>query len=221
MLKDVSVRLIVNVDPAGESGHTQEQVVELCKKYFPVVVSRAPEKASFSDAVKWAWSQVESEYFLHLEDDWCLKKRVDLNIVLEIFSINDLAGIRFNLTKNRGRCSKQYGFIESDGLSLNPTIFRTSFIKSLLLNFDINKDPEKQFRPLPDKKLLFFFYGFPGETAFVIDTGKKWRKLQGFEKWSPDLDKITWKRKKNSFRKYYYLAKYKLYLFYWNRLYCQ
>ncbi len=207
------VRFIVNVDPVGEK-YSQQDVIDVIRKYSNNIVSRTPDKSSFSDAVRWCWSQVESEYFLHLEDDWCLKKNVDINSVIKILSENDVQGIRLNLSRNK-KDANESGFVESDGLSLNPTIFKTSFIKTLLPIFDISKDPEKQFRV---KKIAnFYYYGLPGESSYVIDTGKKWRKYMGLTKWSPTETNITWKN--GNKKKYYYFLKYNLFLIFWGALY--
>ena len=39
LLKNFNVRLIVNVDPIGDTRYTQQDVINICKKYFPNIRS--------------------------------------------------------------------------------------------------------------------------------------------------------------------------------------
>ena len=119
-----------------------------------------------------------------MEDDWFLKKKVLKDDIFEQFvSDEKLTGIRLNLSRNPSERP-----LYSDGLSLNPSIFRTSVIQSLLGDFDIAKDPEKQFRKNESLKMQkFFYYGRPKESSYVVDTGKKWRKSLGLTKWKSQV----------------------------------
>ena len=207
-------RIILNIDPVGEENSSQDEILELVNRYSDNVIACTPKTGNFSQAVRWAWSQVESPYFLHLEDDWFLKKRVLKGAILEQFGFDEkLAGIRLNLSRNP---KKQP--LYSDGISLNPSIFKTSIIKSLLGDFDIDKDPEKQFR---NHRLLndcnFLYYGKKNEGSFVIDTGKKWRKANSFSKWGVNEKTITWNRKtkSSSFGTFLYNLKYRFFISLW------
>ncbi len=208
------IRIIINIDPVGESSSSQEELLKLVSTYSIDIIHRTPSKGNFSQAVRWAWSQVESPFFLHLEDDWFLKKKVLKGAILEQFGMDEkLAGIRLNLSRNP---KKQP--LYSDGISLNPSVFKTSIIKSLLGDFDIDKDPEKQFR---NHRLLndynFLYYGKKNEGSFVIDTGKKWRKANSFSKWGADEKTITWNRKTkcSSFGILLYNLKYRFFISLW------
>ena len=113
-------RIILNVDPVGEENTSQEAILELVKKYNENVIACTPKTGNFSQAVRWAWSQVESPYFLHLEDDWFLKKKVLKDDIFEQFvSDEKLTGIRLNLSRNPSERP-----LYSDGLSLNPKYFQ-------------------------------------------------------------------------------------------------
>lgn len=215
MLDKHNVRLIVNIDPVGEEKFNQNDILAICEKYFKDITFRTPDRASFSDAVRWCWSQVQSEYFLHLEDDWCLNKKVNLNGLIDVIKKNKLDGLRLNLRRNSSSADS-FGCVESDGFSLNPTIFRTVFIKSLIPIFDTTKDPEKQFRNLRNSDIRICYVGKPGESAYVIDTGKKWRKYMGFGKWTASSNQITWLEKQRNLAKHYYFLKYLFFLLIWN-----
>jgi hypothetical protein len=47
LLKNFDVRLIVNVDPIGDKKYTQQDVINVCKKYFSSVVSHTPQPPLF------------------------------------------------------------------------------------------------------------------------------------------------------------------------------
>ncbi|QTR48842.1 hypothetical protein [Candidatus Thiothrix anitrata] len=213
-------RIIINIDPIGDSEKTQQDIINICKEYFNDVIYNTPSTPSFPRAVKWAWAQVNSEFFLHLEDDWCLKKSVDLEEISQSFRENEnLVSIRLNLRKNPNILNKTK-------FSLNPCVFRSSYIKNLYKKFDISKDPEKQFMDQLDTEKFphpeFFLYGLANEGAYVIDTGKKWRKAQGLKKWGNPLDVSSWTKGKLPYikEKYFHL-KYMAFICYWKIKFCK
>lgn len=213
-------RLIVNVDPLGDKLLKADDVLRVCRRHFSEVVYRCPEKASFPQAVKWCWEQVETEFFLHLEDDWLLKKRISIDNIRARFDQNEqLASIRFNLTRNPDSDPPL-----SDGFSLNPSIMRKAFIDQALAFFDYSQDPEKQFRHMAGQKKealshwSYAYYGNSHESAYVIDTGKKWRRLHNYAKWDKNTN-ITWEENTGVFPlRYYHLVKYWFFIKYWGFL---
>lgn len=226
LLNNFQVRLIANIDPSGETEqYSQQDIIDICKEYFDEVVYRTPDQPSFSKAVEWCWAQVEAEFFFHLEDDWCLKKKIDITQIDNAFSQNDIVGIRLNLTSNSKFQTSDFTY--SDGLSLNPSFFRASYIKELLNRFDIKKDPEKQFRENCATKAYtnpkFIYYGEPNDRSIVIDTGKKWRKSNSLVKWDLSTMKtVTWTQNnmESPLKAAFYKTKYLLYIFYWSLRYC-
>jgi len=226
-LGEFRVRAIVNVDPIGDAGHSQADIVAICEEYFADTISRTPETASFSAAVQWGWSQVESEFFFHLEDDWCLKRKVDVMRLMHAFEDREVVSVRLNVTRNSKFETDENGVVRTRGLSLNPSMFRTAYVKELLQGFDLARDPEKQFsgnteRPgFPRPK--FVIYGSSSDGSIVIDTGKKWRKSIGFSKWdSTGVGTSTWAAgEMRGLQGVYLKMKYRLFLMYWSKLYCK
>lgn len=213
-----TTRLIINIDPVGDASCCANDVLAVCRRHFNRIIYRTPEQASFSAAVKWGWEQVETEFFLHLEDDWLLKKTVDSDKVFAAFEADpDLASMRFNLTCNPENT------LAGDGLSLNPSVMRRAFVQEALPFFDLSLDPEKQFRHMQDMKLAalkhwrYHLYGRPGEPAYVIDIGKKWRRFSRFDKWSGSDTTVTWKEKHaiSAGAKIWHTFKYRAFLRYW------
>ena len=56
-------RIILNVDPVGEENSSQDAIIELVNRYSDNVITCTPKTGNFSEAVRWAWSQVKSRYF--------------------------------------------------------------------------------------------------------------------------------------------------------------
>lgn len=205
-------RLIINVDPIGDVGASLAEVLQVCHAHFDEVVYRSPETPSFPAAVHWAWSAVQSDYFLHLEDDWLLKKSVSADRVQAYFQQDPtLAEVTLNLSSNAKA---------PPGLSLRPSFFRKAFIDEALPYFDLEQDPEKQWRERigddgPMAGWRFRGYGESDEGCFVADIGKRWRKASGFRKW--DRGQITWDgaHPPAYLIRSYYRLKAHFYLHYW------
>jgi len=173
-------RLIINIDPIGFNA-TVEDVLAVGEKYFDQVVYRVPDQPSFSKAVQWGWSQVESDIFLHLEDDWFLRKKVALERVASYFEDDErLAGLTLNEKVNGSKLSKDF-------LALRPTFFNKYFVHAALPLFDLRKDPEKQWRVhLKQGGELqnwdFKFFGETYEGRHIFETGAAWRAAEGLDK---------------------------------------
>lgn len=217
LLKNFNCRLIVNVDPIGDSDHTQEDIINVCKKYFHFIVFNKPKKASFTKAVFWCWERVQTDIFLHLEDDWCLKSLVNKKLSISPFHKKNIVQVRFNIKKNK-KLFKKDRYISSQVFSLNPSFFRSTYIKEKIKKFDFNLDPEKQISiniaSRSFKKPLFVFYGNEDQNSMIIDIGKIFREMNAFDKWnSSGRGNIVWKiRKLNFFRGKFLKLKYILYL---------
>jgi hypothetical protein len=226
LLKNFDVRLIVNVDPIGDKKYTQKDVINVCKKYFSNVVSHTPRTPSFSKAVLRCWEQISSELFLHLEEDWCLKSKVDLNTVLAPFQNNEVVSVRFNITRN-AKFKVVNSLVFTNVFSLNPSFFRSTFIKEKIKKYDTNQDPEKQISKNIKSTLFlnpkFILYGKRNEKALVIDIGKIWREQKSLDKWNSfGKGPSIWHSKKTTFGRQMYLNfKYRFYLLMWKIRFCR
>jgi hypothetical protein len=211
-------RLIINIDNIGDENYNCQDMLNVCYKYFDEIKYNFPEKPSFPKAVQWCWKQVESEYFLHLEDDWLLKKHIDTKHLFNLFSDDtNINYVRFFLSRN-DKLQYKNNYVYSNGFSLNPAIIKTRFMKELLQNFDTNQDPEKQFNHLDSFQNGLIVFGNKNDGRWVVDIGKKWRRFKNFQK--PDITKSknkTWSNKNKKFSIIQYL-KYTAYMKYWNYL---
>jgi hypothetical protein len=198
-------RLIINIDPIPEgAGNDKDEIIAISRHWFSDVVVRAPDKPSFPSAVQWLWTQSETDVVFHLEDDWMLRRSVDIQFVAEEFAKHDeLAQIALNPRVNRSHERK---------LSLRPSFIRRKFILDALPLFDITSDPEKQWHRHfePGGALAhwtFADHGSVGDGHHVREIGALWRKQLNLVKWSPG--EVTWKQSSVPLAKLaYFRAKY-------------
>jgi len=213
LLNQFDCRAIINVDPVGDTARcAQMDVVHLCREYFPRVVYRTPDTPSFAGAVKWAWQQVETDWFLHLEDDWLLTKRVDAEPFVSAFQdamvVNIIVGSRRRkkdaaLVQQRiadGRL-KPYSDDAKRARSfvLMPGFMRNSYFKQMADIMEQDKDPEFQYMGAPNKLItpdfpepIFLWRTQP----LLIDSGRKWRKAMRLGKNRECAVDDTWLQKK-------------------------
>jgi hypothetical protein len=194
--------LILNVDPLGVDpslhGEKKDQILMLAHHYFDQVITRFPSQASFPDAVQWLWQQaLELEQcFLHLEDDWFLNRSVPVKRILNLLAQPKTASVRLHRQRNLPKA-------QASNLSLNPVFFNPVFIQETLKNFQLDKDPEKQFmlEPLISSLSDWRHFVVPAWGAqeansaasdlavvpadrggWVSDLGVHWRKSQDLQK---------------------------------------
>lgn len=193
-------RLIINIDPIGSDVYPKT-VLAVAKKYFDNVVVNYPSQPCFTQAVIWCWSQVQADYVFHLEDDWELLVPIDIDMMIDILDKNKrMASLRLNKFKTRkNKCSLKHGFSPHPRLSLNPTLFNGSFIKSVYPLMTVLRNPEKQLRPVDNSNLSVFLkdwthaiYTKQSHSCIVRDTGRLWMDNTQFKK---KIGFLFWERK--------------------------
>jgi hypothetical protein len=155
-----SFRLIINVDPIGEKV-SPNTVVDVAQSHFKEVVYNIAPKPSFPKAVKWVWSQVESPYVLHWEDDVNILYDIDIEHMIMILKkhkkLSSLRLYRAVTPKKRifseFRCNWYYdddGFYLAnrwqEQFGLNPILIKKAFVDEAVVRLKDNFNPEKQFR---------------------------------------------------------------------------
>jgi hypothetical protein len=211
-----SYQLIINVDPIGEVEYQQNDVVRIAKYYFTKVLSRTPLDASFPDAFLWCWDMVGGDFVLHLEDDWELLRKVDLQEMVNLMvKYPNIALLRLSLWDAEIDRVKQWNkyfpwngeFFEcpdelkaSVGFSGNPSLIRKSFIKQILPYLVNEGCPEKQIKGhnVNMRNILeswrYGVFSQPLELKAVIDIGREWRTRNNFHK-NGSYGFETWIRK--------------------------
>lgn len=208
-------RLIINIDPVGEDC-SYTKVLDVCNSFFKNVVWNCPKEPSFTNAVRWVWSQVsqEKDIFFHLEDDWRLTRKVDINQLINTLR-SDKTAATLRLSKYQvpavgpfrlARSSYDYignGYwriIGSNRFGLSPVLIRSKFVRKALPLMVEDLNPESQFRIFVNKELdsltkkwTYLLYGPRGSDRMIVDTGRVWRKAYGFER-SPGLYFLKWNK---------------------------
>lgn len=215
--KDIErYRLIINIDPVGDK-EKFKHIIRICESYFDDVLYNMPKKPSFPKAVIWTWSQVKANWVFHLEDDWIIYRKIDIdrmiNILKERPTIACLRLCKLPISKSKrprlfNNCRYNYnkrdGFLLSSDskkqFGLNPVLIRGNFVKSAVPQMVDYKNPEKQFRYGNElmrdfvMKWEYAIYGKPGDPPLVADHGLEWRIKHGFIK-PRDKQFLVWKRR--------------------------
>ena len=196
-------RLIVNIDPVGDN-EKPKGVIKTCRKYFDNVVFNVAKEPSFSKAVIWTWKQVEADFVFHLEDDWIIYRKIDIDNMIRILKERSgLACLRLYKEKlPKGKkprifgCRYKYnkeGFFVADDrkkqFGLNPVLIRGEFIQQALPLMTDHRNPEKQFRfgntVMKDFVMAWQYaiYGNPGDARLVYGkNGLHWRRKSKYKK---------------------------------------
>ncbi len=173
----------INIDPIWGSMEQAAETERIARSFFGSVLVRTPETPSYAGAVKWLWSQPETDWFLHLEDDWILSHKISLRMLQRQMQNSSTGEIKIaNWTRLRRRR-------KTIDLGVFPVFVRTSFARAASAHMNADLDPDKQFRNGTNPNLesavskwraVHFGNLFTKETA--IDIGRTWRDKRGIEK---------------------------------------
>jgi hypothetical protein len=189
-------RLIINIDPIGDNVLPKE-VLKVARKYFDNILYNYADSPGFTKAVIWCWSQVKTNHSFNLEDDWELLIPIDIDSMITILDNHpDMAGLRLNKENTKkSKCSTRHGYAPHLKLSLNPTLFKGSFIKGVVPRMSVDRNPEKQLRPSKSllgeymRKWSHGIYTKESRRIIVKDIGRLWmdsvpfKKRTGFLQW--------------------------------------
>jgi hypothetical protein len=190
--------LYINVDPAPDSSNISE-MEKVAKKYFGKVIINYPKEPNFAAAVIWCFSQVKGEYFFHLEDDWMLKQKVDIAVMIKRVGEHNIQCVLNKKVTLRNELWEP---------CLVPSLFRTEIVKRYLPLMSSTTNPEYQMKMIFRKNTngLKAHKSVLWRKSHEIskDIGRDWLKKNGIArdyaktggssaKWSPW---ITWRTKK-------------------------
>jgi hypothetical protein len=172
-LAGTRIRILLNIDPLWGDPADAPKLAEIARAHADEVVVRTAETPGFGEAVRWLWSRSQTAWIFHLEDDWILTRRIDVEQLAKEMSRPKAAQVRFNRRRNH--------FFRRPRFSLNPCLLRRAFVVEALAGFDPAKDPEKQIlrgplRPL-ERKWRYYEHGPAFHHAVVVDTGRPWREM--------------------------------------------
>lgn len=217
LLGGLPCRVIINIDPLGLNEDPYLSI-DVCRMYFDDVVYSISPMPNFSAAFKWTWLKVKSDFVLHLEDDWQLVRKVDLNNMLEILkSEPDLALLRLPQFRSESMSMKNWNlyfpyngkYFECPenlrmqvGFCGHPSIIKKEFIQRTAPHIDTKLNPEKQFHHGPKEilaevaKWRYGVYAKPNEPNAIQDLGRKWMvenklRKKGNKAWFLEWEKET------------------------------
>lgn len=230
--RDHDVRLILNIDPVGEEQFTQQHVLNIAKKYYSNIVVRMPDVAHYVKAIKWTWSQVETDLFFFLEDDYHLYCPLDVDAMARAFQHEErLAVLRLpkgdttetecHWARHGGGFTAQWNGYYYKGKHIQftgmPSLIRTEWMRDFLATLTNDKSIEIQARLLRKHKnpiVRNWKYGVfaePNTPLTVEDIGEIWkRKLKIRKNGGPKELKIGftgWLRKGRPYSKFRNLEK--------------
>lgn len=160
------IRLFINVDPLPVDVDRQE-VIRIAENFFPNVVTRLPSSPSFSSALNWLWTAVDTEYIFHLEDDWLLTERV---------SVPDLIA-RFIKTPTLYQVVLRAYSYRYRKLVLSPSLIHKRLFGLVGGNFIVGKNPECQLREARfglDTEMSSNLLSVYSSVPVVKDIGREW-----------------------------------------------
>lgn len=170
--------LFINIEPLPKPDAVNA-VIEVAKETFGKVVARTPEQANFTRAVSWCWSQVDTDYVLHLEDDWVLIKEMNIEKLIK----------PFNNPKTKQVVLRAYPYAY-EKMCLSPSVIRASWVKRFEFDFKLN--PEVQLRK-PWVKPGYIHV--PHKEIVVKDIGRNWIKGQEYQKPGHKASFTSWEKK--------------------------
>lgn len=132
--------LYLNVDPLP-SVEQADDTIAVAKKFFGNVVSNVPKEPNFTAAVKWCWSNVTGPYVFHLEDDWLLRQKVDVELMCKRLT---------NLYKDKHKVVqvylRAYPGISREKICLSPSLLDGDLVRRAVQIFNTSLNPEIQLR---------------------------------------------------------------------------
>ena len=175
--------LRINIDPAPEIKNRNE-VIDIANKYFNKVEVNTPNRCSFPSAVKWCWKELDTEFVFHLEDDWKLKKQIN---------ISDIINVLRNRKDINQICLRAYE--RQSKMSLLPSVIRSSVAMLLSKHMSDSKNPEVQIKDGTildenNNKIVneYSAIQYPDYTV-MRDTGRGWIKSTNFFRPGPFFTK--------------------------------
>jgi hypothetical protein len=178
--------LFLSVDRLPDTTGVAEtaEVIRIARTFFGKVVCRNEETLvtnipNFSLAVQWLFTNANSEFVFHLEDDWLLLSDIPESIG-EFFDNEKIMQVSFRAWK-----------ISNPRFCLSPNIMRTSFCNLMAKSLNPSKNPENQIRAANPYKPedVFIYWPFEEEKVILQDTGRTWMKKTNFARGGDEFTK--------------------------------
>lgn len=147
-------------------------VIKLLNKNFGQVIWNPTNSPNFSKAIHWCWSQPKEDFFFHIEDDWILKKEININELIQKFDDSDVYAVNL----------RAYSFNQPKPCLLQ-SVWRKSFCEKFINSLDFDRNPENQLRSFV-KETKYYNIHYPEgiDDIVVEDIGREWLRKNSIER---------------------------------------
>ncbi|HUS99254.1 MAG TPA: hypothetical protein VMY59_02940 [Candidatus Thermoplasmatota archaeon] len=197
-----SMRLIVNIDPAGNKQDLSDEICYIARDFFKDFVAFCPNSPHFGEAVVRIWGKTDSELVFHLEEDWEMLYLMNFEDMMSCFIQEKLVHLRLSIFRSTHNCKNWKYFYEWNGMFFqcpdeyrgtvgwcgHPSLNRGDFLRFCAENMDPSVNPEKQIKGRHPKigpvieDSVFGSFILPISPANVTDIGREWRTKHGYHK---------------------------------------
>jgi hypothetical protein len=177
--------LFINIDPAPNTINIKEGV-RVARRFFGKVIYNMPSVPNFSAAINWLWSQATTPYIFHLEDDWVLKRPINIGSMLKAMEQKDVEHVALRAYKHKYH-----------KMCLSPSLISQKLYGHVAgkLRTDIN--PELQLR---SKEIVGFNFRarhvvvLPRDirTTLIRDIGRKWMQINKIRRPAKKVKFFKW-----------------------------
>ena len=188
-ITDINLRntkLLINIDPLPSRDKIADNIA-VAEEFFGDVQARTPAEPNFSGAINWLWSEANTPYIFHLEDDW---------ILIEPIKIKPLI---VNMKDRLQIILRAYGY-RYDKMVLSPSIIKRELYSAIGGKLDVKLNPEIQLRnpAIAGFKInRSMVLDFPHDRSKIIvkDIGRKWMARQKFKRPDKKSNFFKWVKK--------------------------
>lgn len=199
--------VIANIDPYFGSPADGDRAEALIRDRFAHATIFRPDSPHFTHAVKRSWLATQSDFVLHLEEDWIALEDIapdrylDLMEDPEVMAVSffcrnkNAKGLPYQTARRKVRDPEtgQPKLIRVNAFSTSPGVYKGPFLRQAAKLMSPFFDPETQFfgrlnRPLERfalPKRCMFLHG-QSQRDLVLDIGRDWRAERGIAKATVD-----------------------------------
>jgi hypothetical protein len=202
-------RVIVNIDPVGEPGVTQDDIEKIYKTMFGEVTVYKPETPSFPEAIRRVWKAVDADVTFYAQDSKQILQQVPVDAIIHAFTSKpDLASVSIGEMKKTSRSPEPVRWDETHqmyivpyfhkAVTCRPSFLRREYVHWISDHFRNGISAEKTMKARDERldeserDLIRSFsskyrYAFlqleeDADARYVDNIGRKWRLEHGFTK---------------------------------------
>ena len=158
----------VNIDPIDKQ--SVKPTMDIISRFFKKVIFNTPKIANFASAVKWCWSNAQSDIIFHFEDDWIFTQKIHINDLL------------YSFDKNTKQVILRAYMYEYKNMVLSPSLITKDCYSKFSIGMNDYHNPEIQLKNKTIYSIQPNMVKCYGKNEIVKDIGREWIKHQPFNK---------------------------------------